>query len=70
MKICKRQYRIVTDKFAGYEVQKRLWYYPFWFQIKGCNGSMINTSENIQQAEELIEIDKKKRKIIKTYPCD
>tara|TARA_R110000772_G_scaffold65149_1_gene145580 strand:+ start:720 stop:926 length:207 start_codon:yes stop_codon:yes gene_type:complete len=68
MKICKRQYRIVTDKWLGFEVQKRDWYSPFWYQL-----NFSNTSDNIERAEKLIDIDKakyKKRKVIKTYPCD
>ena len=75
MKICKRQYRIVTDKFAGYEVQKRLWYFPFWFQIKGEHGTISNTHKTIEKSEKLIQMDKtnsrpSKIKVIKTYPCD
>tara|TARA_R110000796_G_scaffold196187_1_gene312691 strand:- start:33 stop:272 length:240 start_codon:yes stop_codon:yes gene_type:complete len=78
MKICKRQYRIVTDSFGGFEVQKRLWYYPFWFQIKNKDGYMINTHHTIEQAENLIEIDKTnsreidnkpKRRVVKTFNC-
>ncbi len=78
MKICKRQYRIVTDSFGGFEVQKRLWYYPFWFQIRNEFGSHVNTHRTIEQAEALIEIDKingreidnkPKRRVVKTFNC-
>jgi len=78
MKICKRQYRIVTDSFGGFEVQKRLWYYPIWFQIRNERGSHINTHHSIEQAEKLIEIDKinsrdidnkPKRRVVKTFNC-
>jgi hypothetical protein len=58
MKICKRQYRIVTDSFGGFEVQKRLWYYPFWFQIKSEEGYIANSHSTIERAEKLIKIDK------------
>ena len=69
MKICKRQYRIVTDSFAGFEVQKRLWYYPFWFEIKDQNGFIANTHCSIEEAEELIKIDKNNGKVVKTFKC-
>ena len=69
MKICKRQYRIVTDSYAGFEVQKRLWYFPFWFEIKGQNSFSVNTHFSIEEAEELIKIDKNKGKVVKTFNC-
>jgi len=75
MKICKKQYRIVTDEFNGFEVQKRLLYFPFWFQIKGRQGFHTNSQTTIKESEELIEMDRKKnkphiREIIKTYKCE
>lgn len=67
MKICKLQYRIVTDKYTGYECQIRFWYFPFWTQIS------INTNLSIEQAEEFIDSDRTKRnhkrKIVKTFNC-
>ena len=74
MRICKIQYRIVTDKFCGFEVQKRLWYYPFWFQIQNEKRDSINTYRTIEEAEKLIEIDKTnirppKNKVVKTFNC-
>ncbi|MBL87188.1 MAG: hypothetical protein CMO82_11080 [Winogradskyella sp.] len=75
MKICKRQYRIVTDNFSGFEVQKRLWYYPFWFQIRSENRLPVNTHKTIESAEKLIEMDKTnsrppKSKVVKTFNCE
>lgn len=75
MKICKRQYRIVTDNFSGFEVQKRLWYYPFWFQIRSENRLPVNTHKTIESAEKLIEMDKTnsrppKIKVVKTFNCN
>lgn len=29
--------RIITDKYCGYEVQCRRWYWPFWIQLGGSN---------------------------------
>lgn len=31
------EYRIVRDNFAGYEVQIRRWWVPFWVQANFCN---------------------------------
>lgn len=28
----RRQYRIVTDEYLGFEVQCREWWWPFWSQ--------------------------------------
>lgn len=77
MKICLRQYRIVTDNFGGFEVQKKVWYFPFWLQIQSENGLPVNTQRTIEKAEQLIEIDKNnlrkkdhKKKVVKVFDCD
>tara|TARA_R110000772_G_scaffold86432_1_gene180905 strand:- start:1550 stop:1744 length:195 start_codon:yes stop_codon:yes gene_type:complete len=63
MIIFKTQYRIVTDKFLGFEVQKRPWYSFFWYQL-----NFSNTNDTFERAEKLIDIDRaKKRQVIKTY---
>ena len=54
MKICKRRFRVVTDKHAGFEVQIKKWYYPFWSQV-----GVINTQSTIEEAKEFIEETKK-----------
>lgn len=33
----KTKYRIVPDRFWGYEVQFRYWWMPFYVQCRGCN---------------------------------
>jgi len=44
-----KKYRIVTDKFAGYECQIwRLWW-PFWVQM-----NWTNTNSLIEKAKEYI----------------
>ena len=43
------KYRIVTDKYAGYEAQVRRWYWPFWSQMS------VNTHKTIEQAREYID---------------
>jgi hypothetical protein len=40
------RFRIVRDKFAGYEVQHKYWWFPFWFQTGCCN-----THRTIEDAE-------------------
>ena len=39
------RYRIVTDRFAGYEVQSRPWWWPFWDMVSA------NTSCTVEEAE-------------------
>jgi len=41
-----KEYRIVTDRFSGYEVQCRSWWWPFWHQ------PITNTHCSIERAEE------------------
>ena len=56
MKIFKRKYRIVTDNFAGFEIQARVWYWPFWYQISGyscCPG--INTWKSVERAKMFLD---------------
>lgn len=43
------EYRIVRDGFAGFEVQIKRWWWPFWSMI----GS--NTHPNIERAEKYAE---------------
>lgn len=46
----KNKYRIVTDKYAGFEVQIKYWWLPFlWFQC-----GMVNTHVSIEKAKEYI----------------
>ncbi len=40
------EYRIVTDRFAGFEVQARRWWWPFWVQC-----GVTNTHRTIERAE-------------------
>lgn len=39
------EYRIVTDAYAGYEVQRRWRWFPFWIQVG------TNTHSTIEKAE-------------------
>ncbi len=49
----KTSYRIVSDDFSGYEVQKWRWWFPFWVQEdKFC---YTNTFKEIEDAKQWIE---------------
>lgn len=50
MKTC---YRIVTDEYAGYEVQIKRWWMPIWFQKWKYGG--VNTFRTIEDAQKWIK---------------
>ena len=52
-----KKYRIVTDRYLGYEVQVKYIFFPFWFQ------SGINTFASIEKAEQYI-LDKRFKKVV------
>jgi len=43
-------YRIVTDRFAGFEAQYRPWWWPFWLECYG-----INTCPSLEAARALCD---------------
>lgn len=45
------RYRICTDAYAGYEVQWKRWYWPFWTST-GVGGRLTNTFATVEKAEE------------------
>jgi len=44
------KYRICHDSFAGYEVQQKNWYWPFWTAYF-VHGKFVNTWFTLQDAE-------------------
>jgi len=44
------KYRIVTDLFAGYEVQCKRWWFPFWIQRR-----YTNTHKTVDKAKDWID---------------
>lgn len=60
----KNQYRIVPDCWAGYEVQIKRWWFPFWFQC-WRPGFSSNTFFTLQRAEAFIaeHANPKQRKV-------
>lgn len=43
------KYRICTDTYAGYEVQARRWWWPFW-SATGVHGRLTNTFSSLEDA--------------------
>lgn len=63
----RNKYRIVTDRFAGYEIQIKYWFFPlFWFEIAGPISPMCNTFGSIESAKAYIE-KRKKKTVWKSY---
>lgn len=51
----KNRYRIVSDRYLGYEVQVKYWFFPImWIQINGTN-----TSATLDRAKEKMELNRK-----------
>lgn len=51
------KYRIVKDNYSGFEVQKKNWWWPFWFQLNNSHHP-VNTFSSIETAKNLIKLDK------------
>jgi len=58
----KTKYRIVTDKYAGYEVQRWRWWFPFWLQVG------VNTHLTVEAARQYIK--KSQKKVVEYYKED
>jgi hypothetical protein len=50
----KKRYRIVTDRYLGYEVQVKYWWWPWWIM------PFSNTHYTIEKAKELVDTLKSK----------
>jgi hypothetical protein len=50
----KTKYRVVRDAFAGYEVQFKYWWSPFWLQV-----GFSNSHSSLKEAKEFIKKSKK-----------
>lgn len=48
MNFFKTKYRIVSDNFAGFEAQFKVWWFPFWLQCFG-----VNTRSTLESAIEV-----------------
>lgn len=54
-----KKYRIVTDRYLGYEVQVWRIYFPFWIQL-----GWVNTHSSIEKAKEYINKSNKSNKVV------
>lgn len=57
----KTKYRIVTDKYCGFEVQSKRWWFPLWLQVGG-----INTFSTLEGA--LLFLERAKKKVVHIEP--
>lgn len=67
MNIFETEYRICTDAYAGYEVQHKYWFWPFWL-ASGQHSTLTNTFRSSEMAEEYALTLKKKtpkQKVVK-----
>lgn len=65
MKKIRGRYRIVTDNYAGFEVQMWSIFWPFWTQVSTAYDK-TNTHLTIEMAKLFIENQKNKPKKLKT----
>jgi hypothetical protein len=42
----KTKYRIMTDKYLGFQVEEKRWFWPFWGMVGFCN-----THQSVAEAE-------------------
>jgi len=60
----KNKYRIVTDSYLGYEIQKRYWWFPFmYFQMESLS-FRGNSYRTISEAASAICRDMKRSKVV------
>jgi hypothetical protein len=55
------KFRVVTDKYCGFECQVKRWWFPFWIQMGGSN-----THATLDRAKNYIE----KGIVVATYTKD
>lgn len=58
----RKRYRIVTDRYLGYEVQAWRWWLPVWIQV-----GLSNTHSTAEEAEIYMKRKSEARKVIKEY---
>ena len=57
----KVKYRIVTDKYDGFECQHKRWWFPFWIEIERP-GFYSNTHRTLEEARNFIDNCERLRK--------
>lgn len=60
----KTKWRVVSDKYAGYEIQKKVWFWPFWMQTdRYGNAPGVNSFKSLAEAMDRIEKIKNRKDI-------
>lgn len=54
----KNKYRIVTDEYAGYEVQIKRWWFPFYRMVG------VNTFNSIERATKFAKTHSKRHVVV------
>lgn len=47
----RNKYRIIRDRFCGFEVQIKRWWFPVWYQCISERGDSVNTHSSIADAK-------------------
>lgn len=63
MKFFRTRYRIVTDKFCGYEAQFRWWWMPFYMEM-----GFTNTHTTVERARSFIASYRGGREVVEELP--
>lgn len=59
----KTKWRVVSNKYAEYEIQKKVWFWPFWMQTdRQGNAPGVSCFIRLADAIECIEDIKEKQK--------
>lgn len=59
-----KRYRIVSDAYAGFEVQEWAWWWPFWTQIGINTHSTIEDARMWAQKIEIRAAEKKRKRAL------
>lgn len=59
VRLFRTRYRIVTDKYLGFEAQYRYWWSPLWLQV-----GFSNTHSSEREAIDFIKRKIKKKRVV------
>lgn len=69
-KFFKTKWRVVTDNYSGYEIQKKFWWLPVWLQANRYGEVGVGTFCTVDEAMRTIAMinePKFKPKVVATY---
>lgn len=61
----KTRFRIITDKYNGYECQMKYWWFPFWIQMDCVNSCISIKEAELYIMNSLIKKERFIRKVVK-----